>query len=500
MALNISSKIIGEKSSKSNLSRTDQFNLDLIRQENWDADTGQQINPIFKSSNFFRHRASFFSVNQPDFKLIVNPVLAFDLGQDIETSSQVFRNTRGLELRGSIGNKVGFYTFISENQFRYPSFYNEWIDQYSVIPGAGFKKKFGSGARDFFVSRGYITASPTKQIEVQFGHDRNFIGNGYRSLIMSDFAKENLFLKLKTQVWRIQYLNLFSEYTDYASRSGATGIKKYGAFHYLNLSVIPGKFDFGVFEHIIFSRNNSGYEPQYLNPIIFYRSVEHGLNSSDNAILGMDWRFNPISGVSFYGQFVLDEFVKNELFGRTGSWVNKWGVQAGGKWINAFSVNNLDVQIETNIVRPYMYTHRKTEQSYTHYNQAIAHPIGANFREFIGIIRYQPKPKWVTTIKLFKILHGADSSDDASTTHFGGDLLKDYNNRPADTGLEIGQGVQENISIADISLSYQFYDKTFADLRFVYRQSNRDSPLMNQSNSLIYLGLRMNIDKMKFDL
>ncbi len=491
----------GGKNSRRNQFPVDRYNSSLLSDENWEADTLRLAGKTDREkwTNFYQYRGSFFSVDQPDFKLVVNPVLAFDMGQDIETSSQVFRNTRGLELRGNIADKLGFYSFISENQFRFPTYYNDQIDRRAVIPGAGFIKDFGSGARDFFVSRGYITARPIKQVNIQFGHDRNFIGNGYRSLIMSDFAKENLFLKLHTQVWRIQYINLFSEYTDYASRSGSNGLKKYGAFHYLNLNIIPGKLDVGVFEHIIFFRENQGYETQYLNPIIFYRSVEHGLNSSDNALIGMDWKYNPTNRTSFYGQFVLDEFHKNELINRTGSWVNKWAFQAGGKWIDAFNISNLDLQFETNLVRPYTYTHKIVQQSYTHYNQAIAHPMGSNFKEVLGIIRYQPKPKWTCTLKIFSILHGADSSDDAATTHFGGDLLKDYENRPADDGLSIGQGLQEKILITDFALSYQVYHRTFIDLRYVYRNSERDSPLQPERNSLVYIGFRMNIDKMKFD-
>lgn len=486
------------------INETSLFNRNFLIQDNWEIlhvyNLEAPKTERSKFPNFYQYRGSFFSVDVPDFKLVVNPVLAFDMGYDTKAQQQVFRNTRGAELRGSIADKVGFYSFLSENQFRFPAFYNQWVQQNKVVPGAGFVKDFGSNARDFFVARGYITASPLEHIQVQFGHDRNFIGNGYRSLIMSDFAKENLFLKLVTNVWRISYLNLFSEYTDYHSRATNGGVeKKYGAFHYLNFQILPGKLDVGLFEHIIFQHQNKGYEAQYLNPIIFYRAVEHGLNSADNALLGLDWRYNPVRGTSFYGQFVLDEFHKNELFGRTGSWVNKWAFQMGGKWINAFGISNLDVQAEYNAVRPYTYTHNAVGQNYAHYNQAIAHPLGANFKEVLGVVRYQFKPRLNLVLKAFHITQGMDSSSVDPTTHFGGDLLKDYESRPKDIGIKIGDGVKVNTNLLDLTLSYQFYHRTLVEFRCVYRKSESDLPSFNASAMLLYLGLRMNIDRMAFD-
>ena len=51
----------------------------------------------------------------------------------------------------------------------------------------------------------------TKYIDVAFGYDKNFIGNGYRSLFLSDFGNNNLFLKLNTRIWKFNYQNLFME-------------------------------------------------------------------------------------------------------------------------------------------------------------------------------------------------------------------------------------------------------------------------------------------------
>jgi hypothetical protein len=488
------------------VSSADRFNFELISVDNWDVlpviDPGYYVIQKRPAWNiFYRKPASLFSVDREDFQLVVNPALGFEGGQENGTS--FYRNTRGVELRGSIDNKVGFYSFISENQFRYPSFYSDEIEAKGVIPGAGFIKPFGANGYDFFVARGYLTFKATKHINVQFGHDNNFIGNGYRSLILSDFAKENLSLKFHTSIWRFNYMNLFSELTDYQDRSISGTRKKYAAFHYLNINVLPGKLNIGLFENIVFARNDSnqqqGYEVNYLNPIIFYRAVEHGLNSSDNSIVGMDWKWNFLNKFSFYGQFVLDEFHKNELFNRTGSWVNKWAFQSGLKWINAANIRNLDVQVELNRVRPYVYTHFKTDQTWSHHDQSMAHPLGANFKEAVSIIRYQPIKRLNLVAKVISAIHGADSTYDANTTHFGGNVLATYDNRPKDTGISIGDGLQRDISILSLRASYMLYYRTWLDLRVIHRVEKSDDPLPDYNSTLFMIGLRMNLAPQQYD-
>jgi hypothetical protein len=43
--------------------------------------------------------------------------------------------------------------------------------------------------------------------------------------------------------------------------------------------------------------------------------------------------------------------------------------------------------VEYNSARPYTDAHSSPVQSYTHYNQSHAHPLGANFSDLIAIVR-----------------------------------------------------------------------------------------------------------------
>jgi hypothetical protein len=55
-------------------------------------------------------------VNEDRFKAVLNPVIGFSGAIVANDTSRLYQNSRGIELRGNIGNKVGFYSYALENQ------------------------------------------------------------------------------------------------------------------------------------------------------------------------------------------------------------------------------------------------------------------------------------------------------------------------------------------------------------------------------------------------
>jgi hypothetical protein len=113
---------------------------------------------------------------------------------------------------------------------------------------------------------------------------------------------------------------------------------------------------------------------------MFLRVAEHQNGSADNAIVGFDAKANIAKTLQIYSQLTLDEFKLSEVTGGNGWWGNKFGVQMGVKYIDAFKIRNLDLQAEYNVVRPYTYSHSDSVANYTHYNQPLAHPIRSEFQ------------------------------------------------------------------------------------------------------------------------
>jgi hypothetical protein len=489
-------------------SKTDQFNLEYLQNDNWEwtrAATSDSRKPFLK--HLYKKKSDLAYVDKdPDFDLHVNPVLYLGYGKDSELDEPLFMNTRGVEVRGMLDKKIGFYTYLTDNQVRLPSYVSRTVTDnpsygfYPVIPHEAFWKSFKEGTGyDFFQARGYITFNATRHLDFQFGHDRIFIGNGQRSLIFSDHAPPSLFLKGNVKVWKLNYVFMLNRMAASVegNASGLTGNDKYPdkfvAFHHLSIN-IGKKFNLGVFESVVFT-DSSSFEWSYLNPIIFYRAIEQHFGSSDNVILGADFKWNALRGVQLYGQFVLDEFVLDMIKEGNGWWANKYGIQAGIKYYDAFGVHNLDLQAETNIVRPYTYSHGTSYGSYSNYMQPIAHPLGANFNEVIGILRYQPLPRLNIVGKIIV----ANVGRDANGENWGGDILKNNELRENDFENSIGQGIENTILLGTFTASWQLKHNLFIDGTVLVRKSESAEAVFNNNTSITSLALRWNIPQRLYD-
>ena len=479
------------------LSKVDEYNLRSLYMNNSEWVTGSQEDfmskrPILKT--FYKSKANMIEVNNKDFFLAVNPVLQFSLSKESDNSDNVFLNTRGVNVRGLIGRKVGFSSFITENQERGPQYFQDKVNAERAVPGVGFYKDFKKTAFDYFDARGYITFNAAKFIDFQLGYDKNFIGNGYRSLFLSDWGNSYLFAKINTRIWKLNYQNIFMELMPQFKKSGDNLIpRKYAAMHHLSMNVTKW-LNIGLFEGVIFGRQDH-FDFQYLNPIIFYRHIEGTLGSPDNAVAGLDFKANIAHRVQLYGQLLLDEFILKEVKNNPTSWVNKFGIQAGVKYIDAFGIKNLDLQLETNRVRPFTFSHNDTIANYTHYNQPLAHPLGANFQEVIGIIHYQPAPKWIIYAKAIYFQKGLDTAG----INFGGNIFKNYKTRPADNGFKVAGGNKASCLNALLQVSYELRENLFFDLSAQQRNFSTATGAGNRNSTLITAGVRLNMFKRTYD-
>lgn len=483
----------------SNLSNADKFNISYLKNDNPEffedsLFVGKSKKNTLK--HFYTYQNSLFRVSEKNFEFQINPVFNFEQRPN-NRDYFLSLNTRGIEMRGSIGKKIGFYTFLTDNQAFVPEYVQNQNDVIGVAPkngfvGENFTKQFKKNGYDFFSSRGYITFNIIKQIHVQFGHDKNFIGNGYRSLFLSDYAGKYLFLKFTTHIWKLHYTNLFAELTGDVVNANTINPRKYVAMHHLSMN-IRKNMQIGLFESIVFNRDSSGspgFELNYLNPIIFYREVESYLGSKDKTSIGIDFKWNFKQHFSFYGQFSLHEFKLSELRKSTGWWANKYAWQLGLKYIDAFGLKNLDFQVEHNYVRPFVYADKSASSSYANYNQALAHPLGANFYEFIGIVRYQPIKKLFLTGKIFYIVQGKDGKNQ----NFGGDILKSYTSRTKEYQNFVGQGVRNPVLLMTLGASYMLRHNLYIDVRHTIRQDN-----LVGNSSFTTFGIRLNVSQRLYE-
>ena len=462
---------------------------------------------------FFRNRRDLLHYHTENFRVYLNPQVYGGLGfgqanftaaNQPDESRTLFRNTRGATLRGSVFKKVGFYGEFSDNQLRYPQFFHTLADGRQAVPGAGFYKAFNEDGYDFLLTKGYLTYSPIEQLRFKFGRDRTFYGQGVQSLQFSDHATDRLLFDVMARFWKLEYHTNYSQMVDYIpgkpDNFGAHP-KKYATVH--NLYFRPTKnISLGLFESIIFAsqlpNQSRGFELNYLNPLIFYRAIEQYNGSPENGAMGANFKVNFLQKFQTYGQIMLDDFNVSQTRESDGWWGNKYGLQLGLKYIDAFGLATLDLQLEANHLRPYLYAHYNVASNYMHYNQAMAHPLGANLQELIGVVRYRPLSRLNMELQLASTAQGRDAGNlNYGSNPLLSDITHDNGEANPDFGNETLQGERWNQFRANLRVSYElFLLNAFVDLDAFYRQESFAGN--DFTNYAVLLSLRWHISRMPF--
>ncbi|WP_431211938.1 hypothetical protein ACQ86N_40165 [Puia sp. P3] len=224
-----------------------------------------------------------------------------------------------------IAGKLGFSAYLTDNQERGPSWFQDRWRSSTPFPEPDTTNISRPPGFDYFDNRASIYFNVWKYFDMQFGYDKNFIGNGYRSLFLSDFSAPYLFLKFNTRVWKLNYQTIYMELiSQHATPTDYQYPKKYAVVHHLNINATPW-LNVGVYENVVFSRADH-YDFSYLNPVIFLVSAQQQNGSPDKTTTGIDFKANIGHATQVYGQLLFNEFVLHQIL-HYGQW--QLGQQAG---------------------------------------------------------------------------------------------------------------------------------------------------------------------------
>jgi len=474
-----------------NLSPTDQHLIDRAIGLNgeWVTDaTGMDASiptkkPILKY--FYTTKGNFYHVNTDNFFLTVNPVLYTQLSANVNASKDKgYTNLRGAELRGRIANRIGFYTMLGDQQQQPLPVVYGWEQQYHSYPGNDYYIRKDKNF-DAFIGRGYITFDAfNNHLQVAFGYDKQFVGNGVRSLVQSDETAASTFLRLDFEIGRFKFNNIYQELVgDFPGLGNDDRLpKKYSAFNQVS-TMIGSKLNIGIFESTIF--DNSCLHLTNVIPVVFSQSIARTLGAQQKTSLGLNFKYIPTAGVQVYGQGLIDQ-LDFKTIGKS-SYKNSWAGQLGVKYYNAFTIANLDLQLEGNYVRPFMYQSNDGRTNGTHYNQPLAHPMGAGFAEGIFRIKYQPKAKWFIDVLASYYIGNADTS-----ANFGGNLFVPKHQRASDDGYGFLPTNKRKSVYVNGNIAYELFTNFFIEIGAKLGRSN--IPQFTTSNQLnVYGGIRWNI-------
>ena len=385
----------------------------------------------------------------------------------------------GASLSSNIMNKITFTSHFDYLSGNHNVLINEYQDSLLIFPGFGRGKSRLQYNLKYFVN---------KFITFDFGKGKHFIGNGYRSLILSAESSPYPYLKITTKFGRVRYYNLYTTFLDIQDPN--KNRKKHSSIHFLNFSLTEN-INIGIFEGVVWQAKdenyNRGYDVEYLNPIIFYRPVEFSKHSPDNVLMGANFNAR-LKKTTLYGQLLLDDLNisrqkdRDEEYGG-GFFQNKFAYQLGFK----SSFKEVNVLLEYNQAQPYTYAHKEPMQSYTHSNQALAHPLGANFKELVALAKYN-KEKWKFSVKLTHAKVGLDSL----STHYGQNIFASDFDAQGDGdeysyGNFNGQGVYTQVNTLHTEAAYSF--KWFDVFGSVFYK-NKKSDLLDQTSLWYSVGIR----------
>jgi hypothetical protein len=462
---------------------------------------------IIKSYNTekwaFLRNQDLLSTASEKFSLSIHPIV--NLGLTLERNEllnqYLTEASFGVNINTSLGKKwSGQFLLLADNS-KYPSHVNTQVELKHISPGYGYSTNNKSIA-----SQANLTFTADEHFTFQLGYGKNFIGDGYRSLFLSDNANSYPYLKITANIWKIKYMALYSNYQDIRFSEGNVGdyFQKLSTAHYLSLNVTKW-WNIGFFESIVWQAQEGefyrGYDINYFNPILLLRPTEYSQGSSDNALLGASMKFKIIKKNIIYTQLLLDEFLLSELKSGKGWWANKYGVQVGLKSYDFLTVNNLTLQLEYNKVRPFTYTHSyiatsiSTLQNYAHFNAPLAHPLGANFNEAMASLTYQKK-RWIfegiTTIA--KV--GFETNENAS---IGQDIYIPNNNRANEYGNFTTQGLTTDIINSTLKASYILNPKSQLILQAGITNRRVKNDIENTTTNMVFVGLKTGIMNRYFD-
>ena len=446
-------------------------------------------------------KESLFQVHKKDFSIDVDPLFDLQLTGDLFEKKLLYNNSRGIRIQGQFFNKLFFSTSFVESQALFPAYINKFIQKYEVVPGQGKVKKFKSNAYDFGVPQAYVTYQPIQDLSVQLGNAKQFIGDGYRSLLLSDNSFPFTSLKVSYHHKWFYYQNIFATLQNLSSDSVFnTGQAWYhgnqtkqASFHFMGFN-IGKKVDLGLFEACIFEpeKNGNAFNFESLNPIIFVNTLRFSLKGKNNTLLGLTIKYSPNKHFKLYGQCMIDNLDNKKPFSSSSN-NNNWGFQLGGTYFSVCGINNLNWQIEYNQVQPFSYAHTNPLVSYTHYNQPLAHPLGANFAEVISCINYRYK-------RLFSEFqfNFARTGNDYFGSNFG-QWVFDAKDWTSCTASKLLQGEKTTIVTSGIRLSYVLNPKSNLQIECGYYYRAKSNSLGRENTGLIFFGLKTALQNFYFD-
>jgi hypothetical protein len=460
---------------------------------------------VHNSKKSWLHRILFdqhlVDVKNKDYTFYFDYITDLQLGREFETGKATNLNTRGYQASGTIGSKFYFYTSGFENQGKFANYEESYINNFKIVPGqAPDRSLIGQSTIKNSSDWSYVTSIagyvPNKTMSIEIGQDKTFIGDGYRSILLSDYASNYPLLRLKLNLGQVQYMATWAYLDDQnairfdQNKSGPGNRRKWAAFHYIDWN-INSRLSAGFFNALIVAEtddlgNRHGFDINYINPVLFASSLGPSGTIPDHTLFGFNGKYKLLDKTTVYGQILFDQSVNSNY--------NKSAFQLGFRGANLLNVNALNYLFEYNTATPYTYSNQNPIVSYTDFSEPLAHPFGANFREWLGIMNYS-KGKFDFQGEVVYSKYGLNNNN----VNYGKDVNLADNALTPPTPPSTTDGLTTSLKYAEGTISYMLNPKfNFRiELGGIYREETNN--LSVTKTTLLTIGLRSSFRNLYHD-
>jgi len=310
----------------------------------------------------------------------------------------------------------------------------------------GFSRKAGSYMARYFEC--YANYRPAKFIGLSMGKGKKHIGDGYRSMILSSSNSGMYYFDMDVTLGNFKYVFSMNTAQNWDNECDSYR-QMYMIYHAFSYN--PARWiNIGGYEAVMMIRrdtlgNTKFMDLHYINPMLFFRPLEFSLGSPDDAIMGLFGKITYLKNHQAYAQFMLDDFNFVEIKENTGSWNNKFSYQMGLKGF----FGKLSYMLEFDFIRPFIYSHDKSVNTYSMYHQPLANPFGANLKEYLADVKYHWR-KWDLELLIDHVNLGRDED----SLSMGNNIFKSYDLHKYKFGNTVGQGVSEKNTHIAIAAEY----------------------------------------------
>ncbi|RCW37570.1 hypothetical protein [Marinilabilia salmonicolor] len=338
-------------------------------------------------------RFDLFYYSDSLFQVTVNPVLGLEVlssGGDL-----AWHRFNGGELHGTIGEHFGFYASLRDN---HESELLGGTDFLVSRRGAVYKSDDDSG--DYSEARGGITWSwkwgtaGLHKNSYQWGYGYNgtniFSGNtpshAYFSLTLSPLPWVQLDYM---HGWLVSEVVDSAESFNYYDGTREVFANKYVAANLITVRPLAGLY-ISAGNSIVYADTN--VNPAFLNPVMFYKSVDHTYNGASNEVGQNAQMFFGISSrqirnLHLYSTFFVDEISTNRMFDKEQQ-SNYISLKAGARLTNI--VDGTALTVEYTRSNPMVYQHKIPTTTWESNRYNMGHYLKDNSDEIFLSLKYRP--------------------------------------------------------------------------------------------------------------